>query len=96
MNGTRRQSFEEVHDGEPGGYFLTEDRSALWIKLPTGSMGRLPVKEGPDPNIAEPPTWGFEEHEDGTISVFPSIEQHEIPDHADYWHGHLTRGVWIG
>ena len=32
------------------------------------------------------------EHEDGTISVTPSILVSD--DKADLWHGYLTQGVW--
>lgn len=32
--------------------------------------------------------WDVVEHEDGTISVTPSINV------IDIWHGYLTRGVW--
>lgn len=39
-----------------------------------------------------------EEHEDGTITVTPSIEvfwpgRGDTPRHT-FYHGHLTRGVW--
>lgn len=34
-----------------------------------------------------------EEHDDGTITVTPSIKQ-EWGDGEELWHGYLTRGVW--
>jgi hypothetical protein len=93
MNGTRQDTIQKVWDGDPGGYHLNDDRNVLWVKLPTGSLGRLEVQEGTQ-GTNEPPVWGFEEHEDGTITVTPSIQQHEIEGHAEAWHGFLQRGVW--
>lgn len=37
--------------------------------------------------------WNIEEHEDGTISVTPSILRYGV-DGKELWHGYLTRGVW--
>lgn len=34
------------------------------------------------------------EHEDGTITVQPSISYSE-PGRFDYWHGHLIRGKFV-
>lgn len=38
--------------------------------------------------------WKIEEHEDGTISVTPSIRILDGDGKPDIWHGYLTRGVW--
>ena len=31
------------------------------------------------------------EHDDGTITVTPSIE---VKNHLQYWHGFLEQGIW--
>lgn len=33
------------------------------------------------------------EHDDGTITVHPSVE-YSTGDRGDYWHGWLRAGVW--
>lgn len=93
MQGHRVDDAHAVWDGEPGGYFLTEDRSILWVKVPSGESVRLPVREGPDPGQNEPPVWGFTEESDGTITVTPSINVHSAPS-VKGWHGFLRAGVW--
>jgi hypothetical protein len=75
----------ELYDAEPGGYCKVVEtdadgkaiRDVWWIKDPHGSMGRLA-------------THTVTEHEDGTITVDPSILD---PDPGGY-HGWLKRGVW--
>lgn len=72
------------------------------IKFAEGDYGRTIYDEW----LARPPGFhlgslsGHEvtEHEDGTISVHPSIKIH-APGHTDEkervgWHGFLERGVW--
>lgn len=39
-------------------------------------------------NIKPECTWKIEEHEDGTISVSPSINA------VNHWHGYLKKGIW--
>ncbi len=39
------------------------------------------------------PEHEVEEHDDGTITVSPSIVLHN-EDGSDAWHGYLERGVW--
>lgn len=76
-----------------GDYKLTEDRTGVWLRTPTGALVRVPVREGEqDPRpIDEGGCWGFEEHEDGTLSLTPSLDVHG----PDPWHGHLTRGQMV-
>lgn len=71
-------------DLAPGDYMLTAQR-VLWLRTPNGALGR----------ITAPPWTSIEEHEDGTITVDPSIEIHGGGD-VPYWHGHLVRGVFTG
>lgn len=96
MQGTRVGSLDEVMDGQSGSYFPMLDEGgnviSLWAKLPTGSMARLPNK-GHGKDEAE---WEITINEDGTVTVDPSIEQHEIPGNTPYWHGHLRNGIWEG
>ncbi len=70
------QEWEKV---EPGTYLkAASDGGAYWhITLPSGIQFTL----GPQHAITE--------HEDGTITVSPSIY-----DAPDGWHGYLERGVW--
>lgn len=57
----------------------------LWVVIPTGVFSRLPI--GPE-------GWSVEEHEDGTISVTPSIWNHGGGAHEE-WHGYLTRDEYV-
>lgn len=58
----------------PGDYGKDE-RDVWWCRPPTSHMGDLEDHE-------------VEEHDDGTITVSPSIH------YPDEWHGYLRRGVW--
>ena len=65
----------------PGDYMkVTGDDAGWWIRPPRGSMGELSGHT-------------VVEHDDGTITVSPSIL---IPDRrpGKSWHGYLERGVW--
>ncbi len=53
------------------------DRPEWWIRDPFGVVGRIG-----DHTVVE--------HEDGTITVTPSI----LDADSGGFHGHLTRGVW--
>lgn len=68
---------------EAGDYNVRRDAQTgervAWVKLPDGA--------GP----ARLKGWDLEEHEDGTISVTPSIQD---VGHENGWHGWLTRGIW--
>lgn len=61
---------------EPGDYCFRKGR--WWFRCPDGS--------GPTRVDGR---WTVEEHDDGTITVTPSIDLG-----ADAYHGHLTAGVW--
>lgn len=89
----RREPDTNVFDLTAGDYKLTEDRTGVWLCTPTGDRIRVPVREGEqDPRpIDEGGCWGFEEHEDGTLSLTPSLDVHG----ANAWHGHLTRGQMV-
>lgn len=65
--------------GQPGDYMkvLDGERASWWVMDPAGSIGRLT-------------THTVVEHEDGTITVSPSI----LDPSAGGWHGYLERGVW--
>lgn len=78
--GRRVPSDTAPWDLEPGDYMVTEDGVA-WVRLPNGvGPSRL---EG----------WGLEEHDDGTITLTPSIQ--DVPaDGSPGWHGYIERGVW--
>lgn len=78
MIGKRKQP------NENGGLSLAEGEygkgsDGIWYARPPGNhMGNLSNHT-------------VEEHEDGTITVSPSIL---IDDGRNQWHGHLVRGVW--
>jgi hypothetical protein len=63
---------------KPGNYFKLSDGS-WFVMSPSGESGRV-----------SEPMWKIIEHEDGTITVFPSI----FFDSPNGWHGFLERGVW--
>lgn len=73
-----------IEDGYlPGVYWpVTQDdgRVEWWIVDPAGQIGRLGKHE-------------VTEHEDGTITVSPSILS-TTATHGHDWHGYLERGVW--
>jgi hypothetical protein len=63
---------------KPGDYGRIDGK--WWIRPPRGSMGLLDLHT-------------VTEHEDGTITVSPSILL-ESMDGNVLWHGYLERGVW--
>lgn len=74
----------ELYDGPAGGYCVvtnedTGDR-VLWIKDPAGHVGRCAKHV-------------ITEHDDGTVTVSPSILA-TTGSHGHDWHGYLERGVW--
>lgn len=77
MNGRRRPDDTKPWDLEAGDYMLQD--GYVWVCLPSGS--------GP----ARLKGWDHTVHEDGTITVTPSILD---VGHPDGWHGFLERGVW--
>lgn len=65
---------------EPGDYARV---NGVWYAAPPGTMGLLA-------NLSK---HEVTEHEDGTITVSPSIEV-DGGRYAQHWHGYLERGVW--
>lgn len=90
-------SHSDVVDGPRGCYRLapkshSDDRTRyLHMLLPNGAFAMVPVGE----DRAAPPCWALTEHEDGTITVSPSIWLKPTPGVDEHgWHGFLERGVW--
>lgn len=86
--GTRVANLEEASTGEgyiKGSYWpgreLKDGGIEWWIVDPAGHIGRL----GQGHEVTE--------HEDGTITVSPSILA-ETGEHGHDWHGYLEAGVW--
>lgn len=83
MQGTRlKQGHDIFLDTTPNGaYGPTErDGNIIWyVKTPNGHIGDVSAHE-------------ITEHEDGTITVSPSI----LVSHATdmLWHGYLEKGIW--
>lgn len=79
---------------EPGDYTVRVDAGTgsrtAWVRLPNGN----------GPSLLN--GWSLTEHDDGTITVSPSILAHERngldendqPVTYPEWHGFLERGVW--
>jgi hypothetical protein len=84
MIATRVESISELwgEDGINGGYcsvILEDGRKSWMVRTPNGHMGNLGNHE-------------VIEHEDGTITVSPSIA---VSDNSgELYHGFLRRGVW--
>lgn len=82
--GRRREDGTEPWNLEPADYaFRGGERGErfLWVVLPDGA--------GP----ARLEGWHVDEHDDGTVTVSPSIL--DVPDNGlQGWHGYLERGVW--
>lgn len=76
MKGRRRDPDISPDAYEPGDYGFRN--GWWWVCLPTGILGRL--DDG----------WTAEQHDDGTVTIRPSI--HDAPLG---WHGYLTRGEWV-
>ena len=84
MTGQRVQHIHELwgDDGIDGGYCpvtIEGGRRTWMVRTPNGHLGNLGKHE-------------VEEHEDGTITVSPSIL---VSDHTgELYHGFLVRGEW--
>jgi len=76
--GVRRRDGTLPHDLAPGEYALGNGGNRLWLCSPDGRPGTV------DSN------WTITVHDDGSISVDPSIWW----DKPAGWHGYLERGVW--
>jgi hypothetical protein len=88
---------------QPGDYWLTEDHRSVWVVLPHPpnwaqqaedpldrlALAQLPVREGDTTELGRP-AWQMVEHEDGTITITPSI--HDTSEGG--YHGFLTNGCW--
>ena len=72
------------HEVQPGDYWKNSSDGTWFVSAPNGGGF-----DG-DAGTVGPPTWTVTEHEDGTITVQPSIWFNK--PHG--WHGFLERGVW--
>lgn len=101
QHGEPGPGWDAWRDRLPGDYMRVDGGPAWFICDPLGSVGQIgarrvhlePLAGMEDtlvavlqPPIVEP--WTITEHDDGTISVTPSIMD------PGGWHGYLTRGVW--
>jgi hypothetical protein len=77
MQGRRRDC--ELHEMEPGDFGRPRSDGVWLCRAPNGYGGNLRSHE-------------ITEHEDGTITVSPSILISRRPEGE--WHGYLERGVW--
>lgn len=68
---------------ESGDYCFVPNKRMLRFKTPSGVYGWIHGREG---------GWQITEHEDGTVSVHPSIKIME--GEREVWHGYLTKGQW--
>lgn len=84
MQGRRAADNSAPWDLEAGDYCFRGEGAFrfLWVCLPDGTgPSRL---EG----------WDVTEHEDGTVTVSPSILDADPEKNGQGWHGYLERGVW--
>lgn len=83
MIGVRVSDTTALWDLPDGGYCVRVDertkQRVAWVKTPNGI--------GP----ARLDGWELVEHDDGTITVSPSID---ATDGESRWHGFLRAGVW--
>ena len=85
MKGRRLASLDEFYQGQPGDYVkVTSDEpgaapghTVWYIRDPDGCVGQLR-----DHTVTE--------HDDGTVTVSPSI----LDPKRRGWHGFLERGEW--
>jgi hypothetical protein len=77
--GHRAYPDDEYFLGEPGSYWKHKSLGTWYCVTPEGQYGNLTRHD-------------VVEHDDGTITVSPSIliTGHEVPE----WHGYLERGEW--
>lgn len=76
-----RRVYDEF-PGNPGEYRKNVDGTWL-LCLPTGIHGTINNK-----------IWSIIEHEDGTITVSPSILTTVASNPELTWHGYLEKGIW--
>ena len=88
----------EIGAKVPGTRLMTmkDDWSDLvdgaYYKLPDGSWAVCPP--GGVYGTLSPTVHQIVEHEDGTITVTPSILYHPWADGSHGWHGYLRAGIW--
>lgn len=76
----RRVRDKEPHEFEPGDYGQWNRDGNRWhARTPNGHLGNLGAHD-------------VTEHDDGTITVRPSIAVSD--GEKELWHGYLERGVW--
>ena len=94
FQGTRVHSYDEFFDTGPGAYWkviVKGEPEPLWMNFPPcGHQGRLATQT--QDNARHTVT----EHDDGTITVSPSIFCHNGGEDGRQpcWHGFLEHGVW--
>jgi uncharacterized protein DUF6527 len=85
VTGRRREDGTQPWELEPGDYCVRVDAESgvriAWVVTPNGN--------GP----ARLEGWDLTEHDDGTITVSPSILAHPSGNQPG-WHGFLERGIW--
>lgn len=83
MNGTMGRRVDDTEDLaaflEPGDYGVMTDDGNWYAKPPGTDL------------VANLANHEVVEHEDGTITVSPSILCY---NHTGRWHGYLERGIW--
>lgn len=67
---------------DPGDYMKLDNGNWL-LCLPNGLYGTV-----------SPQVHTITEHEDGTITISPSILTRSVGARDKMWHGYLERGVW--
>lgn len=81
VNGKRAHG-KEPHELEVGEYSKWDSHDSMWYaRCPDGSLANLSAHQ-------------VTEHEDGTISVVPSILVSFGNPPVRCWHGFLEHGVW--
>lgn len=81
MTGRRREDNVRAWHSEPGDYWR-QDRDGAWVW-----MCHCP---GPNDMVGDLSKHDVIEHEDGTITVSPSI----LVTGGGEWHGYLEHGEW--
>jgi len=77
---------DDARDFSPGDYQKRKDGRGWYLRPPRGHLGWIST---------EPGHHTVTEHEDGTITVSPSILHTSVREGVGVvWHGFLERGVW--
>jgi hypothetical protein len=81
VRGRRVATIAEFYKGQPGDYLKVthaqDGRVVWWVRDPAGRTGRLT-----DHTVTE--------HDDGTVTVYPSV----MDPSPGGWHGWLVEGEW--